>query len=74
MYMKMSNVKIFKDRKNEEQLIYQNSKTISRSVLTVQMLPTNICTIYSNRQHFMIFCQVASKAVQTTHAVNPLIM
>lgn len=27
--MKMSNVKIFNDRKNEEQLIYQNTKMIN---------------------------------------------
>lgn len=74
MCMKMSNVKIFNDRKNEEWLIHQNIKTINRSILTVQMLLTSICTIYSNLQHFTTFCHVVSKAVQTTHAVNPLIM
>lgn len=30
--MKMSNVKIFNDRKNEEQLIYQNTKMINQQI------------------------------------------
>lgn len=33
--MKMSNKKTFNARKNEGQLIYQNIKTINKSILTV---------------------------------------
>lgn len=46
--MNMSNIKTFNARKKEGQFIYQNIRTINKSILTVQMLVTSICTICSN--------------------------